>query len=108
MHTRGAKEELAILLPNTMSHALRNGRHVLPEPAAASRSLFDRLGTMIGRIVDLAMRRPVIEDLGTLSAQELADVGLTRAEMPSSFDPASDTRQQRAGAPDCLNWACVV
>ena len=54
------------------------------------------------------MRRPVVEAVGTLSEQELADIGLTRAQMPHSFDPASERRQQRAGAPDCLNWACVV
>ena len=106
MHARGAREELAILLPNTMSHSLHNGQHVLPEQGASQPGLFARLVALIGRLVELPMRRSVMDEVGGLSDQELADLGLTRADVPQRFDPpsAADRHQQRSGSLDSLNW----
>ena len=39
-------------------------------------------------VADLPRRRAVLEELGRLSDHELADIGLTRADLPRVFDPA--------------------
>ena len=110
MHTRGAKEELAILLPNTMSHAFHNGRHVVFEPEDEGPGLLDRLRAVLTWIVDLPMRRPVLDEVSALSQQELADLGLTQAELARGFDrsAAPDRGRQYGGGSDCLNWASAV
>jgi uncharacterized protein YjiS (DUF1127 family) len=46
-------------------------------------------------------RRAVLEELGRLSDRELADIGLTRADLPRVFDPAfacSRNFARRAGS----------
>jgi hypothetical protein len=112
MHARGAREELAILLPNTMSHFLRDGRHVLPESGTALRpGLLARLSDVLDWVVALPMRPRVIDEVNALSEREMADLELIRSKLPGWFDdapaaaPASDHRQQGNPAADCLNWA---
>lgn len=104
MHARGAREELAILLPNTMSHVLRSGRHVMPERGAAQPSLFARLTEVLDWVVELPMRRPVMDEVNRLSEQELADLQLIQAKLPGWLESAPDRREQRPSAPDRLTW----
>jgi uncharacterized protein YjiS (DUF1127 family) len=52
-------------------------------------------------VADLPRRRAVLEELGRLSDHELADIGLTRADLPRVFDPAfvhSRNFARKAGA----------
>lgn len=67
MHVRGAKLELATLLPNTMSHVFGNGRHGVPEPAAPRGGLFARLEQAVGRVVRLPSRRPAQDQMSAQS-----------------------------------------
>ena len=39
-------------------------------------------------LMDVARRQSVIAELSRLSDHELADIGLTRADLPRVFDPA--------------------
>ena len=94
MHARGAREELAILLPNTMSHYLRDGRHVLPERGVARPGLFTRLSEILGWVVELPMRERVIDPVAALSEQELADLELIRSRRRGWF----------VAVPECLTW----
>lgn len=52
-------------------------------------------------VADLPRRRAVLEELGRLSDHELADIGLTRGDLPRVFDPAfvhSRNFARKAGA----------
>lgn len=85
MHARIAKEELAILLPNTMSQYAQFDRefgHEIPS------GLMGRLYRAWRWVVDFPRRRAVIDELSMLSDHELSDIGLTRADLPRVFDPA--------------------
>jgi uncharacterized protein YjiS (DUF1127 family) len=88
MNARAAKEELAILLPNTMSQYLRNTHATMQAADAERHDLLARVGTALRWVAALPRRRAVLEELNTLTDYELADIGLTRADVPHVFDPA--------------------
>jgi uncharacterized protein YjiS (DUF1127 family) len=88
MHTRVAKEELAILLPNTMSHYFQDEPAYTPAPAAKRSGLLAHLRAALRWIAEMPKRRAVMDELGMLSDHELADIGLTRSDLPYVFDPA--------------------
>jgi uncharacterized protein YjiS (DUF1127 family) len=98
MNARVARDELAILLPNTMTHYVRGDVETAPE--AGRSGLLARAGAALRWLAELPKRRAVLDELGSLSDHELADIGLTRAELPLVFDPAfaSDREQRREGA----------
>jgi uncharacterized protein YjiS (DUF1127 family) len=102
MNARVAKEELAILLPNTMSHYFHNDHDYAPQPESEIErpGLFARIGAMLSWIAELPKRRAVLDELGMLSDHELADIGLSRVDLPRVFDPAfaADREAQRAGS----------
>lgn len=97
MHTRVAKEELAILLPNTMSHYFQDEPAYVAEPAATRSGLFARIGAALRWIAEFPRRQAVMDELSMLSDHELADIGLSRADVPYVFNPtfAADRAAQR-------------
>ena len=100
MHTSSAKQELAILLPTTMSHYFRDEPETLPEPQPQKGGLLASFGALLRWVAELPKRRAVLDELGSLSDHELADIGLTRADLPRVFDPefAADRDAQRKTA----------
>ena len=98
MHARIAKEELAILLPTTMSHYFQDDHMPVPEVRRAG--LMDGLRAVVRWFAEMPKRHAVMEELSMLSDHELADIGLTRGELPRVFDPAfaADRDAQRSGA----------
>jgi uncharacterized protein YjiS (DUF1127 family) len=88
MNARLSKEELALLFPNAMSHYFRDDDIFRPAPADEGPSLLARVGAALRWMVAYPKRRAVMEELSSLSDHELADIGLTRAELPLVFDPA--------------------
>ena len=99
MHTRVAKEELAILLPNTMSHYFQDEPVHVAEPEATRSGLFARIGAVLRWIAEFPKRQAVMDELSMLSDHELADIGLNRADVSHVFDPAfaADRAAQRDG-----------
>jgi uncharacterized protein YjiS (DUF1127 family) len=100
MHTRVAKEELAILLPNTMSHYFQDEPAYTVEPQAARSGLFAHLRAALRWIAEMPKRQAVMDELSMMSDHELADIGLTRSDLPRVFDPtfAADRAAQRNGS----------
>lgn len=85
MHARVAKEELAILLPNTMSQYAQFDRE-FGQPAPSG--FFGRLHSAWRWLIEFPRRRAVLDELNMLSDHELSDIGLTRADLPRVFDPS--------------------
>jgi uncharacterized protein YjiS (DUF1127 family) len=86
MNARVAKEEMAILLPDSMSHYVRGD--MTPQVDAGRRGLVARIRAALRWIIEMPKRRSVLDELSMLSDYELADIGLSRSELPRVFDPA--------------------
>jgi uncharacterized protein YjiS (DUF1127 family) len=84
MNIRVPKEELELLLPTTMSHYFQNEHDYTPE----RRGLWARVRAVLRWIAEAPKRRAVYEELHMLSDHELADIGLSRCDVPHIFDPA--------------------
>ncbi len=50
--------------------------------------LAERIAASVRWLAEMPRRRAVLDELGRLSDHELADIGLTRADLPRVFDPA--------------------
>jgi uncharacterized protein YjiS (DUF1127 family) len=99
MNARLSKEELALLFPNAMSHYFRDEDQYRSAPAVEGPSLLERIGTFLQWIVEIPKRRAVMDELSALSDHELADIGLTRGDLPLVFDPAfAAERENRRGS----------
>ncbi len=76
------------------AHVANQGMTFLP--AAGSREataprqgrLAERIMAAVQWLAELPKRRAVLDELGRLSEHELADIGLTRSDLPRVFDPA--------------------
>jgi len=87
MYTSPAKEELATVLPTSMSHYFQDEPEYLPEPTVHTPGLFARLGGALRWLLETPKRYAVMEELSRLSDHELADIGLNRSQLSSVFDP---------------------
>ena len=92
MTARLAKEEMALLMPSTLSHYFKDDLGELPI-AEQGPSLFARLAAGLRWIGTLAKRQAVMSELSALSDHELADIGITRSEMTMVFDPEFAARR---------------
>ncbi len=88
MNAHVSKEEIALLMPNSLSHYFKDEVPYMPQPEAQGPGLFGRIATGLRWLVALPARRSVISELQSLSDRELADIGLSRSELPRVFDPA--------------------
>lgn len=93
MSTRIALEEMTRMMPNSIGHYFKDETS---ETTTARPGLLARIGRAVRYIVDMPHRRRVMNELYSLSAHELADIGLTRAEVPLVFD--ADFAASRIGA----------
>jgi uncharacterized protein YjiS (DUF1127 family) len=93
MSTRIALDEMAKMMPNSIGHYFTDDAIETP---AARPGLFARIARAVRSIAEAPYRRRVMNELYSLSAHELADIGLTRAEVPLVFD--ADFAASRIGA----------
>ncbi len=88
-----AKEQIALLMSDTLSYRAPS---VESEPSAFRPTLFARLRAAVAHLASLPRRRAVMDELSMLTDRELADIGLSRAELGRVFDPRF--AQARRGA----------
>lgn len=82
-----SKEQLALMLPGTMWHYFKDEPEFRAVPVPQPRpGLFARLIGWWNRAQERA-------ELAGLSDRQLADIGLTRCELPLAFDPAFAERR---------------
>ena len=94
MNMRVAKEEIALLMPTTLSHYADEPRF---GTETAGRGLVARIKAAINWVAELPARHAVLMELNDMSDRELADIGLQRAELTKVFDPAFKPRKGFAG-----------
>jgi uncharacterized protein YjiS (DUF1127 family) len=82
------KEEIALLIPNTLSHYFKDEVEYMPQPEPTKLGLFSRVASAWRWLADMPRRRAVMDELDALSDHELADIGLARSELSRVFDPA--------------------
>ena len=94
MTNRIAKEEIALLLPNTLGHYFHDDTATIAAPERAG--MLARVKGWVSELLALPQRAAVMRELNSLSDHELADIGLSRGDIPSVFGaemaPANDTR----------------
>ena len=81
--------------PNSFPHYFEEDTYVArtaPEPT----SLFASIGSAFRWLGELSRRRAVLDELGSLSDHELADIGLTRSDLPRVFEPSFAAEHNRA------------
>lgn len=93
MNARVAKEEIALLMPTSLSHYADEPRLA---PVQTAPSLISRVASVLNWIADLPRRRSVLAELSELSDHELADIGLSRGDLSRVFDPEFAAQRARA------------
>ena len=86
-----AKDGLTFLMPGAARATAAPRRHA---------ALLARLAAAAQWLAQMPRRRAVVDELARLSDHELADIGLTRTDLPRVFDPAfaaSRSAASRAG-----------
>jgi uncharacterized protein YjiS (DUF1127 family) len=86
MNAHVSKEELALLLPSSLSTYFKDAVPYMPQPEAQGPSLVARLAGALRWLAALPGRRAVMNELGALTDHELADIGLSRSELSRVFD----------------------
>jgi uncharacterized protein YjiS (DUF1127 family) len=91
-----AKEEIALLFPNslTFDRFARQGGDQSARVAAEQerreaphRGLLASLSAAVAWVVELPRRHAVLNELSALSDRELADIGLSRDQLGRVFEP---------------------
>jgi uncharacterized protein YjiS (DUF1127 family) len=93
MNARVAKEEIALLMPSSLSHYADEPRLA---DAAASNGVFAAVLHAVRWLADMPRRRAVLAELNELSEHELADIGLNRSELNRVFDPHFAAQRARS------------
>jgi uncharacterized protein YjiS (DUF1127 family) len=96
MNARLAKEEIALLMPTTLSHYADEPR-IMPD--SDKPTFFGRVAGVLAWIADLPRRRSVLAELNELSDHELSDIGLNRSELNRVFDPEFAAERVRSRHP---------
>lgn len=86
MSAHVAKEEMALLMPNSLSHYFKDEPEYMVVPEPTGSGIFARIGAALRWLAQMPARRSVIDELSSLSDHELADIGLARAELSRVFD----------------------
>lgn len=91
MNAHVSKEELALMLPASLSHYFRDDVDYVSQPETQGPGLLARLAGGLRWLVSVPARRAVISELSALSDHELSDIGLSRGELGRVFDPRFST-----------------
>ena len=77
------------------AHVAKTGMTFLPAGGSRATSAPRRPGMLAEKVLasvrwlaEMPKRRAVLDELGRLSDHELADIGLTRGDLPRVFDPS--------------------
>ena len=105
MNAHVSKEELAIMLPASLSHYFRDDLAYVPQPEPQP-GLLSRIFGGLRWLATMPAQRSVINELSALSDHELSDIGLTRGELGRVFDPrfGSSRSAERAGASNVARY----
>ncbi len=108
MNAYVSKQEMAYRMPESLSHYFKDEVPYMPQPEPQGISLFARIGAGLRRLAQLPARRAVINELQTLSDHELADIGISRAEVSRVFDPAftASRSAERFGRNNATGYIC--
>lgn len=94
-----AKEQIALLMSDSLTlriPSLQGTDGTIAEPRHSAFDVFAaKCRTMWASLMDMPRRRAVLGELSMLSDRELADVGLTRAELSDVFRPDFAARHGR-------------
>ncbi len=86
-----AKEQLALLMSDSLTYRVNPVQGTETAPPAARPSMLASLGRRISggfaALLTFPRRRAVIDELSRLTDRELTDIGLSRAELKQVFDP---------------------
>ncbi len=93
MNAHVSKEQIALLMPNSLSHYADEPRF---DDASREGGIFARIAAGLSWIINLPRRQAVLAELAQLSDHELTDIGLNRNELSRVFDP-SFARLRSAG-----------
>lgn len=85
-----AKEQIALLMSDSLTYRTplvegTDGTVADPRPTFGQ-LMMTRVTRAVKDLVALPQRRAVLDELGMLSDRELADIGLSRAELGRVFD----------------------
>ena len=86
MNAYAGRDEIAIQRSDSLSHYFKDEPDYMPQPEPEGRGFFARLGAFMHWLADLPHRQAVMDELASLSDHELADIGLTRSDLPRVFD----------------------
>ena len=95
MNAHVARDDISLLRTNSFSHYFQDESDSIVQPEPKGLSLFARIGSVLRWIAELPRRQAVLDELGSLSDHELADIGLTRSDLPRVFDPSFTAQQNR-------------
>ncbi len=86
-----AKEQIALLMSDSLTYrspAVEGTDGTVADATPAPRGLRHRFSAVISGLMTFSRRRAVLDELSSLSDRELADIGLSRAELSRVFDPS--------------------
>ena len=84
MNMRLAKDELSLLNPTSLSQYAAEPRYAT---SGANKGFFALLRSAVRWVAELPQRDAAIAELGALTDRELADIGLSRVDVPRIFEP---------------------
>jgi uncharacterized protein YjiS (DUF1127 family) len=80
------RDEIAIQRSDSLSHYFKDDADYMPQPEPEAPHFFARLGKLFQWLAEFPKRQAVMDELASLSDHELADIGLTRSDLPRVFD----------------------
>jgi uncharacterized protein YjiS (DUF1127 family) len=103
-----AKEQIALLMSDSLTYrspVVEGTDGTVADANPAPRSLLQRFGAVISGLTAFSRRRAVLQELSSLSDRELADIGLSRAELSQVFDPRFAESRNRDAAQTSFGYA---
>ncbi len=96
MNAHVAPEDISLLRSNSVSHYFTEESDAVVQPTPEGLRLFARIGAVLRWIAETPRRRAALDELASLSEHELADIGLTRSDLPRVFDADFASQHNRA------------
>ena len=105
MTTHISKEELALMMPGTLYHYFHDEPEYQVAAPAQKPGLFARMAEVVSA---WSRRRAEANELAGLSDEQLADIGLSRSELPLVFDPQFAARRNSERVVGRVQNGCVA
>ncbi len=97
-----AKEQMALLMSDSLTlrdtYAPGTDRTVAEQRPSGVHRVATLCRNAMVALIEMPRRRAVLDELAVLSDRELADIGLSRAELGRVFDPAFAKSRRSADA----------